>query len=62
MTDAKTHDRTLDDLTIPVGESKDPAYLAWRDAQARAALARAAAHPDDMIPERMIWEKFGLEY
>lgn len=62
MTDAKTHERSLEELTLPVGESKDPAYLAWRDAQVRLALARADTHPQEMIPERTIWEKHGLEY
>lgn len=52
----------LDELTTPQAESTDPAYLAWRDAKVRQALAEAKAHPDKMIPEHKVWEKFGLEY
>ena len=62
MKQTETKALSLEDLTKPIGESKDPAYLAWRDEQVRAALARADAHPEKSIPERTMWEKFGLQY
>ena len=63
MSDAKTDvPASLEDLTVSTGESKDAEYLAWRDAAVRRALAEARAHPEKMISERAIWEKFGLEY
>ena len=45
-----------------MGESKDPAYLAWRDQKVREALKFAEKHPEQMISEKEIWEFFGLEH
>ncbi len=45
-----------------MGESQDPAYLAWRDQKVKEAFEFAEKHPEKMISEREIWEFFGLEY
>ena len=54
--------KALEELTVGKSESSEPGYVTWRDAAVRKAVAAADAHPEKMIPERAIWEKFGLEY
>lgn len=44
----------------PQPESKDPAYLTWKDAKVRAALKEAKDHPEKMIPHAQMRERFGL--
>ena len=58
-----TKDRTLpiDALTTPQGESTDPDYLAWRDAEVQAALKEADENPDDALTQQEMWNKFGLD-
>lgn len=62
MNESETLHLSLEDLTADKGESKDADYLAWRDAAVRRAIRQADAEPEKSKAERMIWEKFGLEY
>lgn len=54
--------KKLDDFMVAGPASNDPAYLKWRDEKVREALAYANAHPEKMISEQDVWEKFGLKY
>ncbi|MEX2617198.1 MAG: hypothetical protein WD767_13965 [Alphaproteobacteria bacterium] len=42
--------------------SRDPEYLAWREAKIRTALAADRADSRKATPQQKIWKKFGLEY
>jgi hypothetical protein len=35
-------------------------YFAWRDAKVSAALADVKAHPENRIPQSVVWKKFSL--
>ncbi len=61
MADTKQKRLTLAELTEDQPESTDPAYLAWRDAEVRAAIADADANPDDDVSVDELLKKFKLE-
>ena len=62
MSDTEDAKITPDEATKPGPDSRDPGYLAWKEAKIRAALQRANEKPDEGLTEEEIWKKFGLDY
>ena len=62
ISEIKPRPENVNDFLRPAAPSQDPAYLAWRDAKIKRALAAAEAAPEKSIPQRQVWKKFGLEY
>lgn len=60
MDAADLKSRKLEEHLRPQPESKDPTYLAWKDAKVRAALKAAKDHPEKMIAHAQVRERFGL--
>ncbi len=62
MSELKEKHAIIDELMSALPDSSDPAYQAWTKEKIEKSLAEAKAHPEQRIPQRRIWEKFGLEY
>ena len=62
MSDTKARSDDIHDFLRPCAPSRDPAYLAWREAKIRSALAADLSEPEKAIPLEKIWKKYGLEY
>jgi hypothetical protein len=54
------HHRELHDHLMPGPESREAAYLAWRDLKVRSALRQSLEHPEKMVPHAKVRELFGL--
>lgn len=53
---------TVEDLRTPSDETeRELGYDAWVKAKIEAALKEANEHPEQRIPMREVWKKFGLE-
>jgi hypothetical protein len=62
MSDLDMRQDGPEDMIRPAEPSRDPEYLAWREAKIRGALEAARAAPERSVPQREVWKKFGLEY
>ena len=62
MSDTTDKPLTLDELTKPGPESTDPAYLAWKEREIRAAIKEADENPDDFVTLDQIRKHFGLDH
>ena len=61
MSDTRDKHYSIDKLVTQQPESTDPAYLAWKKKKIRSAIKRADDNPDDVLTEKQIWNKFGLD-
>ncbi len=56
----ETTNTELEDHLSPRPDSRDAAYLAWRDAKVIAAKSEARARPDALISHAKLRELFSL--
>lgn len=52
---------SLEELTKPQPESRDQAYLCWKEVKVLASLKEVEAHPESVMAAKDVWASFGLE-